>query len=202
MRKPPHQTGTPRGATPTQIPAAGAELPWPDEQHSAQKHTPELSMCVCPKLGLPAAQICVSTCPGQHQETRSGRKAALTHSRHMWGSTALLSQAQKTAQAVGADAPANLPTPDLCPFFQNQDLYLYSSAERSLSCSRSHKLLPAVRAEHEVHSGKSSKSLTSAVRDFSCAALMQQLKLSITHRRPSKVSGGLFPTCSYRDPIL
>lgn len=43
------------------------------------------------------------------------QKAALTH---MWGSTAVLSQAQNTtAQAMGADASANLPTPDLCSFF-------------------------------------------------------------------------------------
>lgn len=204
MRKTPHQTGTPRGATLTQILGAGAELPWPGEQHSGstETHTKALHVCVSNARAPSCTDMCQHM-PWAAPRNEVKQKAALTHIRHMWGSTAVLSQAQNTtAQTMGADAPAKLPTPDLCSFFQNHNLFLYNSAERSLSCSRNHKLLLAARAEHEVHCGKRSKSLTSAVTDFSFAALVQQLKLSITYRRPCKVSGGLFPTCSYRDPIL
>lgn len=160
----PHQTGTARGATPTQILQEQNCPGLTSSTQPVQKHTPRLSVCV---LGSQLHRYVSAHAVGSTK--KRGQAESSTDIRHMWGSTAVLSQAQNTtAQAMGADAPANFPMPGLCSFFPKHNLFSYSSAQRSLSCSRNHKLL-LVRAEREVHCGKRSKSLTSVVRDFSSA---------------------------------
>lgn len=98
-------------------------MPWPYEQHSASTETQTKAVHVVSKSpGSSCSDMCQHM-PWAAPRNEVKQKAALTHIRHMWGSMAVLSQAQNTtAQAMGADASAKLPMPDLCYFFSKSRL--------------------------------------------------------------------------------